>query len=316
MNIFNRGGLGLQVQFLLLSVISFIFSQADPQFSDEYLNDIRSDAEVELAAGEYNYDNQGTDWTGTCQNGKNQSPIDLISKNAVVQSIKPISFRNYDQSLQMPLLVVNNGHIANMVIPVTRNGQRASISGGLLPGEFEAQSVHFHWGSANSKGSEHTIDSERYDAEIHIVHKNMKYANLSVGDASEYADGLAVLGVMLRATSRPSLQRSGLNRIFDELPNIIPYESNATISSGQLTVRELLGGVGTAQFFSYNGSLTTPDCSEAVTWTVFKNVASFPQSQISKLWNLQDSRQRQLINNYRVPQDLNDRQVYYRKSRF
>lgn len=59
-----------------------------------------------------------------------------------------------------------------MVIPQTRGGQRPSINGSLLPGNFEAQSVHFHWGSREAKGSEHAINFQRYDVEMHIVHKN------------------------------------------------------------------------------------------------------------------------------------------------
>jgi len=50
--------------------------------------------------------------------------------------------------------------------------------------KFEPISIHFHWGSPSNKGSEHSINNERYDAEIHIVHKNYRYFDLSVGEAS------------------------------------------------------------------------------------------------------------------------------------
>jgi len=58
-------------------IVDILFIYAD--LSDEYLSEIRADAEVDRAAGEYNYDQQGADWTGTCRNGQNQSPIDLIT---------------------------------------------------------------------------------------------------------------------------------------------------------------------------------------------------------------------------------------------
>ncbi|KAL7728827.1 hypothetical protein ACLKA6_004178 [Drosophila palustris] len=312
MNIFYIGGLGLKAQFLLLSAFIFGCSLAELQLSDEYLSDIRADAAVDNAAGEYNYDRQGADWEGTCQEGRKQSPIDLLSSDAIVESLPEIRFQNYDQNLQTPLLVVNNGYSANMVLPPNVDGKRASISGGLLPGVFEAQSVHLHWGSRSTMGSEHAINYERFDVEIHVVHKNVKYSNLT--EASENSDGLAVLGVMLRASRRSRLQRTGLNRIFDVLPQIIPYEANATITD-RLTVKQLLGNISPAEFFTYEGSLTTPGCAESVTWTVFKDVASFPESQISKLWNLRDSRQRELINNYRELQRTNDRLVFFRPRR-
>lgn len=66
------------------------------------------------------------------------------------------------------------------------------------------------------------------------------------------------------------------------------------------------------RFFIAIGSLTTPDCAESVTWTVFTDVLEFPQRQINKLFNLQDPRQRRLINNYRTLQDVNERPIYYR----
>ncbi|KAH8332345.1 hypothetical protein KR074_001457, partial [Drosophila pseudoananassae] len=279
------------------------------EISEDYLTSIKQDAAIDQAAGEYNYDEQGDDWQGTCQTGTAQSPIDLIFADAKIVSIPRLRFNYYNQTLRAPLVITNNGHTANMVIPLTKDGERPYINGGLLPGDFEVQSVHFHWGSRNSKGSEHAINYERYDVEMHIVHKNTKYANMS--DATLNPDGLAVLGVMMRAVNRLSTRNHGLNKIFNQLPRIVEYNSNATIT-GTLNVGQLLGNIVTGEFYTYNGSLTTPDCAEAVTWNVFSDVLDFPQRQIAKLYNLNDSRKRPLINNYRSIQDTNDRAIYYR----
>ncbi|XP_068152905.1 putative carbonic anhydrase 3 [Drosophila tropicalis] len=281
------------------------------EIPDDYLNAIRQDRAEDDAAGDYNYDHQGADWTGICDSGQRQSPIDLIFSDSTLSSIPRIRFHNYNQSLRTPLVLTNNGHTANMVLPLTRGGQRPYINGGLLPGDFEVQSVHFHWGSRSSKGSEHAINYVRYDVEMHIVHKNRRYQ--SMGEATQQPDGLAVLGVMFRAVprSRPNSQLYGLNKIFNQVPRIVEYNSNVTIS-GQLNVGQLLGDVVTGEFYSYNGSLTTPDCAESVTWTVFSDILDFPERQIAKLWTLKDSRSRPLINNYRDIQDTNGRPVYYR----
>ncbi|KMZ07006.1 carbonic anhydrase 2 [Drosophila simulans] len=291
----------------LLAICGCTFAYIE--IPEAYLTAIRQDLADEKAAGEYNYDEQGDDWTGTCQSGENQSPIDLIFEDSKIVAIPRLRFNNYDQPLQTPLVITNNGHTANMVIPQTRGGQRPSINGSLLPGNFEAQSVHFHWGSREAKGSEHAIEFQRYDVEMHIVHKNTIYETM--GEATMHPDGLAVLGVMFRAVDRQTSQHYGLNKIFNQLPRIVQYNSNATIT-GRLTVGQLLGNIVTGEFFTYNGSLTTPDCAEAVTWTVFPDVLDYPRRQITKLWNLRDSRQRPLINNYRSIQDTNSRDVYYR----
>ncbi|XP_023169637.2 carbonic anhydrase 14-like [Drosophila hydei] len=307
----SRWGLGVMLQFLLLAALGIAHLQAKIRLSEAYLNAISADDAAEQASGSYNYDQQGRDWEGLCQDGQQQSPIPLTYNEAIVTGIPRIHFYNYDQNLESPLVLTNNGHTANMVLPPTQNGQRAYINGGLLPGSFEAQSVHFHWGSANSKGSEHSINFQRYDVEMHIVHKNIRYAHQTVAEASAYWDGLAVLGVMFRAVDRAFSQNTGLLRIFNRLPLIIPYQANTTVA-GRLTAGQLLGNIITGEFYSYNGSLTTPDCAESVTWTVFKDVAELPRRQIMKLWNLQESRMRPLINNYRALQDINDRPIYYR----
>ncbi|XP_043071705.1 carbonic anhydrase 1 isoform X3 [Drosophila grimshawi] len=283
MCILSRRGLVILLQFLLLA--------------------------AKQASGQFNYDQQGRDWEGTCATGRSQSPIRLADNTAIRKPIPQIRFTNYNRALQSPLMMTNNGHTANIVLPPTNNGQRALIEGGLLPGTFEAQTVHFHWGSENSHGSEHLINGQRYDVEMHIVHKNVRYA--TVAEASLRSDGLAVLGVMLQAV--PSLISShfGLNRILDRLPQVIEYQSSTTIA-GRLTMNDLLGDISTGRFYSYNGSLTTPDCAESVTWTVFSDSVKLPRPQIAKFWDLPDERSLPLINNYRHPQEINGRPIFQR----
>lgn len=66
------------------------------------------------------------------------------------------------------------------------------IRGAKLPGEFEVEGLHFHWGDKNNRGSEHVINDIRYTMEMHIVHRNKKYA--TIGEALNHPDGAAVLG--------------------------------------------------------------------------------------------------------------------------
>ena len=74
--------------------------------------------------------------------------------------------------------------------------QLPHITGGDLTGRYNFAAVHFHWNRDTAKGgSEHTINSVHYPAEMHIVHFNSKYRN--VEEAARQSDGLAVLGVLM-----------------------------------------------------------------------------------------------------------------------
>ena len=53
----------------------------------------------------------------------------------------------------------------------------------LISGNFELAQFHFHWGSSTgSKGSEHTMFGNQFDAELHLVHYNTKCGR-SLGEA-------------------------------------------------------------------------------------------------------------------------------------
>ena len=44
-----------------------------------------------------------------------------------------------------------------------------NVSGGGLPGVYTTVQLHLHWGSNNSRGSEHTMDGMMYPAEVCYV---------------------------------------------------------------------------------------------------------------------------------------------------
>ena len=73
-------------------------------------------------------------------------------------------------------------------------------------------------------------------------------------------------------------------------------------------------------FYRYMGSFSTPDveCSEEVSWTVFKDPVKVSLHQLRKLWHLKsswdwdaDGKVSRLINNFRPVQPVNEREVIY-----
>ena len=55
-------------------------------------------------------------------------------------------------------------------------------------------------------------------------------------------------------------------------------------------------------FYHYNGSFTTPPCTEIVEWIILKDYKEASKEQLDKLHHL-------LHDNYRPVQDLNGRKV-------
>ncbi|XP_041437215.1 carbonic anhydrase 4-like [Xenopus laevis] len=117
--------------------------------------------------------------------GSQQSPVNIMTKNTTYNSLlRPFQFKGYNVTHALP--ITNNGHSAQVDLPTD-----AQISGGGLVGVYEAKQLHFHWGSADIAGSEHTIDGERYLMELHVVHrrKAIKEENISISKGD-----MAVLG--------------------------------------------------------------------------------------------------------------------------
>ena len=135
------------------------------------------------AYAEYDNTNNGADWTGTCATGKEQSPIDLPTSGATSRSDIFLILGDYGVSTN----VADAADFANTIAIPDQNGMMtvADPDGDNLP-PYTPLQFHFHY------PSEHSVDGELMDAEMHIVHQNVE-GNLAVlgvffdlGDENEF----------------------------------------------------------------------------------------------------------------------------------
>lgn len=122
------------------------------------------------------------------------------------------------------------------------------------------RSFHFH------TPSEHTISGDPFDAELHLVHKD------DDGD-------VAVVGILIEeGNHNPALA-----------PTIVGNQAGST-SSDVVDLAELVPTTG--QVARYDGSLTTPPCSEGVDWRVFTAPIEASKQQLESLRKLYPSNAR------------------------
>ncbi|XP_068234635.1 uncharacterized protein [Palaemon carinicauda] len=230
--------------------------------------------------------------------GSSQSPVNIVTAELKGDKpFAPFTFKNYD-AVPSAMTLFNNGHSAQATAQMAK---AASIMGGGLDDEYTFLQFHFHWGADDTKGSEHTIDRQKYPAELHLVHYNKKYG--SALNALQYPDGLAVLGVFLEIGGA----NNNLKHIIDGLADIKAADADTSITP--FALEDLLPS-NVDDFYRYKGSLTTPTCNEIVTWTVFKEAIEVSSAQMEAFRLLIDSHGKQMVNNYRPVEPLNDRWVF------
>ncbi|NP_001342680.1 carbonic anhydrase 14 isoform 3 [Mus musculus] len=234
--------------------------------------------------------------------GDAQSPINIQTDSVIFDPDLPaVQPHGYDQLGTEPLDLHNNGHTVQLSLPPT-------LHLGGLPRKYTAAQLHLHWGQRGSlEGSEHQINSEATAAELHVVHyDSQSYSSLS--EAAQKPQGLAVLGILIEVgeTENPAYDHI-LSRLHE-----IRYKDQKT-SVPPFSVRELFPQQ-LEQFFRYNGSLTTPPCYQSVLWTVFNRRAQISMGQLEKLQETLSSTEEDpsepLVQNYRVPQPLNQRTIF------
>ncbi|KXJ27896.1 carbonic anhydrase 2 isoform X2 [Exaiptasia diaphana] len=227
-------------------------------------------------------------------NGTKQTPVNIEVSKAQYANLGSLTMTGYETKADVD--IKNNGH----TFAVTVKPDTFSIKDGGLEGTYKLHSFHLHWGSDASKGSEHTVDDKMYPAELHLVHYNSKYANLSASLA--HADGLAVLGIFFEVGD----ENAALQSFLKYTVNVTNRDSEIKGVSQTQTLKGLLPS-NTDHFYRYSGGLTTPTCNEVVTWTVFNKTATMSKAQLDLLRNLQETNTTKLVDNYRPVEPLNGR---------
>ena len=200
--------------------------------------------------------------------GSMQSPIDL--KAAVNDQALTAIAQTY---VSTSTHIVNNGHTLEFNCDA---GSSLSLAGDSY------QLVQFH----THTHSEHTLNGVKLPMEMHFVHKNSATGKL------------AVIGVFVKA----GVENATLKKIASKLPTA----KNATFDDAALTFSASNFMPVNQSYFTYSGSLTTPPCSETVTWMVMEQAIEASADQIKSFETIEKV-------NARPIQPLGSRTIRYRK---
>lgn len=222
----------------------------------------------------YNQENGPEKWPQCfpAAGGARQSPIDIRPVDLkTITNNRKLSWRYVPENTKD---VCNSGYGWKVSV----NGVGSELVGGPLDGTYVLEQFHCHWGKTNVEGSEHTINGQKFAGELHLVHWNAsKYSSFS--EAATYPDGLAVLGVFLK----PGRKHLELDKIVNQLRKVQYRGESAKILVPVNPAAFLPENSG---YYTYQGSLTTPPCSECVVWIVFKEPVEVSQEQLESFRRL------------------------------
>ncbi|XP_035514250.1 carbonic anhydrase-like [Morone saxatilis] len=225
-----------------------------------------------------------------------QSPISIVTNLVETNHyLDNFAFTNFDNQY-INKSIINTGH----TVKINLMEEEVEVTGGGLSETYSTIQFHFHWSSEeHNQGSEHMIDGHRYAMEMHIV--SLK-KGLTVEEAVQDSEGIAVLAFFINATEDDENMSGPWSNLTSYLTDIT---GAAVDISHHFSINDLIGNVNLTKFYRYMGSLTTPNCSEAVVWTVFKEPINVSKNLIKKF-----PMDTKLTNNYRPTQHLNERRVF------
>jgi carbonic anhydrase len=186
--------------------------------------------------------------------GQAQSPINIDTFSLAPAGAlgKPV-FNYVEDAYELE----NNGHTIELLPEGTDN--HITLDGR----DYVLQQFHFH------SPSEHRIDGKTFDLELHFVHKDRE-------------GNVTVAGVLFNEGSENKI----LKELFAALEREAPSgKASAEVSGGEAIKLEALNPAElfdvSFSMYRYDGSLTTPPCTEGVKWGVSSRPQELSKAQLA-----------------------------------
>jgi carbonic anhydrase len=177
-----------------------------------------------------------------CGKGKKQSPLNIVGPFEKSKETLTVDYK------EGPLKILNNGHTIQVNV---EPGSSLTIG----KESFDLLQFHFH------RPSEEQVDGKNAAMVAHFVHKSKE-------------GKLAVIGVMLNeGKDSAAIKTLWANLPPKEMEEYLP--AKVMFNPGSMLPKELA-------FYNYEGSLTTPPCTEGVQFYILKNPMELSKQQVAK----------------------------------
>ncbi len=202
-----------------------------------------------------------------CGGGYEQSPINIeresIWEEKTFENIK----LNYNPT---KFWIKNNGHTIEVIDSSGINTLMIDEQ------EFKLVQIHFH------APSEHQLNGKTFNMEGHLVHQTK-------------SGQIAVIGFFIKE-GKVNTDLADMWSILPKEMTEQPIKVNHSIDLLEVLPEEY-------DTFQYSGSLTTPPCTEDVTWLLFEQPIEMSSQQIEAFADIYSQ-------NNRPIQPLNDRKIF------
>ncbi|XP_039647004.1 receptor-type tyrosine-protein phosphatase zeta isoform X2 [Perca fluviatilis] len=204
-------------------------------------------------------------------NSARQSPVDIDETFTQVRlQYQNLQLEGWDKLTAESSTIHNNGKAVSLHV----EGE-FFVSGGGLSSRFRVATVTFHWGHCNatSDGSEHSLNGMKYPLEMQIYCYDPDDFQ-SLEDAIREGGRIAALAVLFEISLEDN---ENFRPVIEAVNTVSRFGKSGSMEA--FTMRSLLPN-NTDKYYIYNGSLTTPPCSETVEWIVFKHTVAISETQL------------------------------------